>query len=51
MQVLMLLVKINALEINLYSEFESATPWMKNLCDEKGEVKGKVNPRTGHEGQ
>ena len=25
---LMLLVKINAPEINLYSEFESATPWM-----------------------
>ena len=42
--------KINALEINLHSQFESATPWMENLCDDKGKAKRKVNPRTGHEG-
>jgi hypothetical protein len=46
----MLLVKINALEINLSPEFESATPWMENLCDVKGKGKGKGNPKTGHEG-
>jgi len=48
----MVLVKIKAMELNLYSEFESAAPWMEKLCDDKGKGKGKgkVNPRTGHEG-
>jgi len=43
-------VKINALEINLYSEFKSATPLVQNLCDDNGKGKGKFNPRTGHKG-
>ena len=50
MQMFTTFVKINALEINLYSEFKSATPLVQNLCDDNGKGKGKFNPRTGHKG-
>jgi len=51
MQIFVILVNINALEINLHSEFESATPWMEHLYDDKGKAKGKYHPITGHDGR
>jgi hypothetical protein len=49
MQIFVLLVNINALEINLYFEFEFVTPWMENLYDDKGKARGKFHPITGQE--
>jgi hypothetical protein len=33
----MLLVKINSLEMHLYSEFEPTTFWIETLCDDMKE--------------
>jgi hypothetical protein len=41
MQISMLLVKINVLEITLYSEFESATPLMETFVMIKAKLKVK----------